>query len=210
MERFSLEPTVFDKSNFSKPRRSFFQCDEKYSLLRKGNEGLAALDPHTCFICRRVLSTRYSYRMHLQNFHRQTTKLFCDLCPKFYFSREAMLRHIRNAHCGKRFCCNVCDYKAANKTQLKYHKLIHADKVECTICKQPVTSLKGHMKTHTLKGRCSICQKLFSARNLTTHMKMHTRVRKCGSCNEKFDYKEDLRRFVKQIKGLLFFIYFLF
>lgn len=194
------EPKAFGYLKFRKSGNNLIENDELYAFLRKGNEKMGSKDPHTCFFCRKVISTRNNYKMHLKTFHRQTTKLFCDLCPKFYCIKGSLDRHMRDVHSGNIYSCNVCDHKTANKKSLKIHKMIHADKAKCPICKQPVTNLKLHMRAHKPRARCPFCQKMFSNRSLAAHMKLHagSNAKKCESCNETFANKKDLRRFASR------------
>lgn len=66
------------------------------------------------------------------------------------------------------FACHICDYKNPIKSNFENHKLSHAAKNECTICKKQVKFLESHMKSH--------------------------KIRKCESCEETFVNADDLRR----------------
>lgn len=120
--------------------------------------------------------------------------MFCDLCLKVYSTRKNISKHMENVHGSKRYSCNVCDFKTANKQVLERHKLIHGAKVECPICFKIVAVLKTHMISNKLKECCVVCQKIFSAGKLKRHMKTHDRPHKCRSCDEAFEIKGDLRR----------------
>lgn len=140
-------------------------------------------------LCQKKLSNRNALKDHLK-----ATKFFCDICPKFYSNRTGIAVHMSNVHSEKRFACNVCDYKTARKGDYQKHKAIHAARVQCPVCKKPVTALKEHMRYHKPKERCSICQKMLVKRSLKAHMDYHKRYFKCRSCVEVFKTKEDFRR----------------
>lgn len=41
------------------------------------------MNPHTCCLCQKIMSSRGSLKNHIENIHRSTALKFCDLCPKF-------------------------------------------------------------------------------------------------------------------------------
>lgn len=159
-------------------------------LVRKGNEGLRCNAPHSCCCCQKIFINRYSLKDHLETIHCKTTKMFCDLCPKFYFTKSTMIQHMIHAHRKKRFACNACDYKAATNPLLKKHKLTHAAKVECLFCKKLVTSGKSHKTVHKAKEMCSICCRMFSKCSMKRHMKTHNRIqyKKCSEMSRQKNY----------------------
>lgn len=165
------------------------------ALVRQGNDGLTATAPHTCSVCGKVVTTRHSLRVHLQTFHVNSAIMRCDLCPKFYFNKHAIFRHMKNRHAEKKFKCKVCGHETSRKENLEKHMLVHGGKVECPICKIRVVSLEGHLKKHRPKLQCSVCQKMFAETSLKKHMKVHSRPHKCGNCMEVFIYREELRRY---------------
>lgn len=155
------------------------------ALARKGNEGLRFDKPHTCCICQKVIS-KYSHLLdHLKNMHCRITKFSCDLCPKFYFTKPFMRRHMRESHSAKKFTCNSCDFKTTVKRSLEVHKLTHSAKIECPICKKQVSSLKSHQRMHEPEESCLICQKMISKRYVRKHMKVHG-LYECNICDEAF------------------------
>lgn len=165
------------------------------ALARRGNEKVGCLDFHTCCFCQKILSCRAALGRHIEMTHCKTTKLLCDFCPKIYFTKSAILRHLKSIHCKKRFACNICDFKTAQKGCLKGHKLTHAPKVQCHICKKPVTSLKKHLEAHRPKTACPICKEFFHKKAIENHMeKIHNGV-KCKKCQWTSDNFEKLRRY---------------
>lgn len=166
------------------------------ALAKKGNHGLKATDRHSCCICQKFFSCIESLRKHLVTFHHNTKKISCDLCPKFYFTKPAIVSHMR-VHGNFFFSCNICDYRTHSKGHFQRHKLTHSAKAECPICKKQVTVLNEHMKTHTqTKVSCPVCGKLFcKSSSMKHHIKCH-RLRKCEKCIKNFENREELRRWV--------------
>lgn len=175
-----------------KPRHS----EKVSSLAEKGNEGKPWDTLHTCCLCRKTLATRGVLKDHLENVHFRSKKIFCDLCPKFYFTKSSISLHM-TMHLKKKFACNVCDYKTARKGDLQQHQMVHAKKVECPVCKKSRFNLKAHMLVHKPKVSCSICQAMVLRGSLKKHLTTHeTKIRKCKICEDSFDSIEELRRWV--------------
>lgn len=193
LERIAVEIKTVSASNQYQEISS--KWDDADTLATKGNKALCYFDPHTCFLCQKVYSGRWYLKIHLKNVHCRSKKFFCDLCPKFYFTKRSISEHLRHLHASKRFACNVCDYKTAVEKTFRNHKMTHTAKVECPICKKPVTVLKEHMKFHDPKENCSICSKLIAKNYMTKHLKFHSReIQKCKCCTETFNTKEELKR----------------
>lgn len=167
--------------------------DSAEILSRKGNEGKRSSDPHSCCICKKVFFRRRAVKHHLEKSHLKTVEMLCDLCPKVFYMENAFIRHMRTAHGKKKFACDNCNYKTADKSNLRDHKLTHASRTECPVCSKRVASLRIHMQYHKPKVPCSICQIEVLPRCVRRHMKTH-KVQKCVDCGENFESSEDLRR----------------
>lgn len=169
--------------------------EEARNLCNQGNEGLLPKDPHTCCVCRKVLSNRYGLMKHLEAVHVRSETFRCTFCPKFYFDKYALKHHMKN-HDQKSFECKICDYKTAIKLRFEEHKLTHAAKVECPICSKPVSFLKQHMRWHKARVACPICSKMLHRYTISAHLKTHTERKNyiCEKCSEGFESKLDLNR----------------
>lgn len=199
-----LERLDFKMSGSSDHKKNIYKSKKKtgasaiaMTLAKKGNENLSCLDPHVCCFCGKLSSSRYALRSHIDTVHCKSRKLFCDLCPKYFFNRTHILTHMVTVHSKKNFSCNICDYKTASKRVFLFHKMTHNAKAPCPICNKQVSSMKRHIAIHKPKESCPICFKLFQKRCLKNHMKTHTRIKdaqKCRNCKDTFENKEDLRR----------------
>lgn len=129
-----------NRQNIYRSKKLSGPSEAAMALAKKGNENLTCYDPHTCCICKIVFSSRYALRSHIDVKHCKTKKMFCDLCPKEYFSRTKMIVHM-TVHCRRSFDCK-------NIQSSRFHKLTHAAKTPCPICKKEVSSMKNHMETH--------------------------------------------------------------
>lgn len=149
-----------------------------------------------CCWCQKEFKNRSNLKRHLEAVHCKTTKFKCDLCSKIFYTKNSISQHIANVHSEKRFSCDVCDFETKIFYTLKEHKLIHAPKVECPVCKKQVTSLKVHMLTHRHKPRiqCTICGKAILPKTMKFHLRLHSKKWDCSDCNEVFQNLEDFKR----------------
>lgn len=188
LKRCEARPATLNTSDSEENQRESVR-----SLALKGNTGRSATEAHTCCFCQKVLCDRNVLRIHLNSVHLRTKKMWCDHCPKFYFTKSAISSHVQ-WHCKKEFRCNICDYKAVAKRFLEIHIATHTKSVKCPICYKPVGSLTGHMRRHSSKVSCSICQRVVIQCNLKPHMMTHvTKIRRCDVCDEAFSNGNDLR-----------------
>lgn len=157
-------------------------------------------DTHTCSLCHYKFGNRQALRNHLENFHVRSQTFSCDLCPKFYFLKQ-MLRIHMDEHRQRSFECKFCNYKTSIRSRLENHEFIHAAKVDCPVCSEPVSNLKRHMRTnHELgvpKEACPICSKVVNATSLQRHLRIHEDEKNyvCEKCSDAFKSFEFLRRF---------------
>lgn len=193
MEGSSTETANFSLSNVNQRTKKSDYTESVQLLASKGNERLTNNDPHTCCFCRKIFNRRDHLKNHLEAVHCKTTKMSCGLCTKFFFTRDSLSKHMTGTHSEKRFACDACDFRTSFSTVLKTHKLKHASKVECPVCKKQVNALKIHMVTHRPKDACKICGKEIHKRTMELHMKVHQQYN-CGNCLEVLNNKEDLRR----------------
>lgn len=168
-------------------------------LLMTGNDGQTWNQPHTCCLCQKIFSVRAALRVHLEKNHFKVKKLYCDLCPKIYFSKGCIARHMKAAHERKKYVCKICKYRTATKSHFTRHNLLHTTKAKCPVCNEQVTSLKSHMEGHVPKESCPICRKMISQRTLLRHIETHKRVKimtqKCGvnKCKKRFDSTQGMK-----------------
>ena len=93
-------------------------CDfqtEKWSELGKHKKAVHKAKPNCekptpCPICQKVLSTRSSLRIHLDNVHHQSgdcVPVFqCGDCDKEYLSKSQLTEHYKTTHQNRRFTCS--------------------------------------------------------------------------------------------------------
>lgn len=163
------------------------------SLAKKGNEGLQARDPHTCCFCKKVCTGRPGLVTHLEGSHLRTTEMFCDLCPKVYYTKSTMTCHVKT-HRAKVFACDICDYRAAKEFLLRIHKGIHNEAEECPHCKKQVNDLKRHLDLHKAKVKCPDCPKFILKLFMRQHKETHHAPKTCSVCSKTLENKEALRR----------------
>lgn len=188
MERLPIEhlPTK------TKNRRTIVPTIE---LARKGNSGLRSTEPHTCYICKKIISNRSCLSQHLKSVHGESPAMFCDQCPKVFFVKTVLQDHMKG-HSTKVFACNICDYKSARIHNFRRHKSAHFLKEKCKICDKNVVSLEAHLrKVHQPREVCPICNKQIRSYKIKEHIWNHEGNRyKCKDCGETLPSAEFLRR----------------
>ena len=147
----------------------------------------------------------------------------CKLCPAEYKTTSELKRHHLRNHeemIVKKFECNICQSKFAEKCQLSRHEKAHqaSNKVACCLCRKEFTDrfyLKTHYQTdHPLfvanvLGRkvifdCKICDKNCGSESTLRrhHITCHEEMKRfeCNICQSKFVEKCLLSRHEKTHK----------
>ena len=103
---------------------------------------------------------------------------------------------------SKIFCCKTCDYRAATRTLLKQHEVIHTSKSfkckQCNYSCHTASHLKRHMFTHTkIKPiLCSLCGYSCTQNfQMRAHMLLHENERPyvCDICNATYKKEDSLK-----------------
>ncbi|CAH1642758.1 unnamed protein product [Spodoptera littoralis] len=149
--------------------------------LQNHNEGRHKKDEDgfECNVCKSTLSTKVTFKEHVQRHYR---RLECMVCQKRYNHMSSALQHYTEQHSGDAntlFSCNKCEFTASTRRAYRYHLDKHKEKPSCSICgNQFVNSngLKVHMYTvHQQSSRqykCEECNKQYRARSgLEAHQK---------------------------------------
>lgn len=127
--------------------------------------------PLICDQCGLQYQNRNIFRDHWKTHERPWA--FCDLCPKSFNRRDALIKHISAVHLKQRSLeCKTCGFKSFCKNNLKKHIACHDPKTECKVCSKMVSNMKNHLRSH-VKAKCSVCAKIISKTNFAIHMRMH-------------------------------------
>ena len=134
----------------------------------------------------------------------------CDVCKSVLSSRGALAKHLIIHSDKKPFQCDQCDLQFNQNRDLKTHKMqkhtLQRPHV-CGICGKGFVHkfyLMEHMTYHTgeREYQCNFCGKTFPAQSaLTKHMKRHSSTRSfaCHLCSKAFVVKKDLNVHVKLV-----------
>lgn len=149
--------------------------------LKNHNEGrhYKDADGFECNVCKSTLSTKVSFKEHVQRHFRRHE---CMVCHKRYHHMSSAIQHYVEQHADgdiPLFSCKKCDYTASTRRAYRYHLDKHKAKPSCKICgNQFVNSngLKVHMYTvheqSSRKYKCEECNKQYRARSgLEAHRK---------------------------------------
>ena len=102
----------------------------------------------------------------------------CHLCPRSFLIACWLKDHIKFAHEGFRFHCQLCDFSGSRKALLRHKRSIHEQRYKCEHCDYNGSTLK-YLQEHTeskhlgIRYNCDQCVASFgSTRNLNQHIKL--------------------------------------
>ncbi|XP_035787906.1 zinc finger protein 845-like [Anopheles albimanus] len=157
-----------------------------------------------CHLCKKVLSSQQSLKVHLAQMHSDDNQQICAICGKVFRTKQAMERHIKE-HRGEqlvdRMQCEYCKKWFNGKYNLRKHiRFIHNEDGQvfrCDICQHESPNsraLQNHkQRIHVEeKFQCTYCGKRFKRKpSLREHMASHTGkpLYSCEICGITFNSK---------------------
>ncbi|XP_050097100.1 transcription factor grauzone-like [Anopheles aquasalis] len=157
-----------------------------------------------CDLCKKVLSSQQSLRVHMAQMHSDDNQQICATCGKTFRTKQAMERHIKE-HRGEelvdRMQCEYCKKWFNGKYNLRKHiRFIHSEDGQvfrCDICQHESPNsraLQNHkQRIHVEeKFQCTYCGKRFKRKpSLREHMASHTGkpLYSCEVCGITFNSK---------------------
>ena len=217
--KWEKDVNIHKKSVHSKQRLICNNCDfetTNMSRLTKHiqlvHEGLKYLCPD----CEKQFSSKKYLTAHIKSVHKSEGRNFiCSLCGK-HFSHASSLANHKSVHSTVILSCNICDFKAKRKGQLKEHKqTMHEGSknkrkynpggpVNCSHCGKSYTDKKSlwrHKNTEHYKIRyyCSFCD--FKGTNLRRHIRSIHEGKKhpCSICAYQATQTNSLKNHMKRI-----------
>ncbi|CAG9134353.1 unnamed protein product [Plutella xylostella] len=164
----------------------------------------------TCNICKSVLNTQSSYRLHIRNHYKRYE---CEQCGKHYSNLHPILKHYSDMHekLETAYKCPHCDDFTTNSYRAyRYHIEKHKGQKQCAECGKTFSNTSGlrchiysvHKQTGAFK--CVPCDKVFRYRSsLKSHRhSCHGEAAEeqpfCGDCGTHFktvgSYKNHLKK----------------
>ncbi|XP_070203722.1 gastrula zinc finger protein XlCGF57.1-like [Littorina saxatilis] len=125
--------------------------------------------PHVCELCGKTFVFKGVLEQHKQYMHVKDKVFQCHLCPKFFYRRQGLARHVRT-HSGQRpWVCGQCGQGFTVKYNLKVHERLHSGErpYQCKQCDAAFAqknSLNVHMKKHEGGGGEISATRAFRAR----------------------------------------------
>ncbi|XP_031629669.1 zinc finger protein 502-like [Contarinia nasturtii] len=165
-----------------------------------------------CLHCSKAFKTYDDLQSH-QRLYCKEKKFKCNECDKKFFSRKALITHLRTLK-EKKFKCKLCGKTFKQMGELTIHTRSHTNErpFKCTICNKSykTSSMRAaHMDSH-ISGKtfeCTQCDKKLQSRtSYRNHMKRHTEEKKheCLNCGKKFFTRYHLRLHQSKIhKGVV-------
>ncbi|XP_055326680.1 zinc finger protein 25-like [Sitodiplosis mosellana] len=164
-----------------------------------------------CLHCSQAFQTYDDLQTHLKHFCKEK-KFKCYECDKKFFSKKALITHLRTLK-EKKFKCKLCGKAFKQQGELTIHTRSHTNErpFQCTICNKSykTSSMRAaHMDSH-ISGKtfeCQLCDKKLQSRtSYRNHMKRHTEEKKheCEHCGKRFFTRYHLKLHQSKIhKGL--------
>ena len=148
---------------------------------KKPPKGPSSRSPHTCEVCKKVLSSRGGLVKHLIT-HKEKKPYECDECHAQFNQNRDLNTHKMQKHTLQRpHVCGICGKGFVHKFYLMEHMNYH-------------TGERAH--------QCSVCGKTFPALSaLTKHTARHSTTRNfaCHLCAKCFVVKKDLNVHIKLV-----------
>lgn len=87
-----------------------------------------------CLYCKEVIpQSSIKIKQHIAQYHINEMPFWCELCGKGFLTSSGLMNHVQ-AHEGRKFMCQICDFKFKQKGHLKNHlKNIHKLAL-CPVC----------------------------------------------------------------------------
>jgi hypothetical protein len=150
------------------PTQECFICHKKFMLLtmkishikRDHKDMELTGECQTCGKYFEAFKNPVFYERHCQR-HFVAPTFVCSFCGKGYYKRESFDFHM-TTHSEIYLFCDLCDYKAQNKSLLQHHMKKHCNERRpvCDICSKTVWNLDNHIfSVHkTAKRGCYHCK----------------------------------------------------
>nr|XP_046481038.1 zinc finger protein 235-like [Neodiprion pinetum] len=172
------------------------------TMVEKGIPTEVSIAP-TCETCCKTFASKRKLTVHIKYVHSSLRPFVCEICSLAFKMKNALKKHMQIIHEGsyKLIPCQVCGYKAKDKSRLKDHYVRRHTSIyatSCYICGMQL-KFKRDLTTHINQIHCGpvVCEKcgdvLPNYRSLCNHKKTHhvgnsrrNRNFKCGICSKGF------------------------
>ncbi|XP_031356771.1 zinc finger protein 62 homolog [Photinus pyralis] len=163
-----------------------------------------------CDICNRTFKHAKSLGQHKSQAHYNAGKWNCKQCEKEYITAAGLVAHVKTAHLGVTYTCDVCKRTYLSESHFKIHQRNHEIGnvrllYTCMTCGDQLSSkssLKRHMRIHkeNFLYICDVCGKgLRTPQSFRNHSRIHSGEKPfgCHECGKTFVSKERLTEHVR-------------
>jgi len=166
---------------------------------RKSVTETTSVKQHTCETCGKEYSKLSKYNDHVLT-HSDVKPFDCKLCPKRFYSRSGLHKHVNACHEQTRtFECNICDKKFHLSETLSRHRIVHTPKDQrevfscdnCHTILSTIQSYKKHLKRNCINSgmyKCVKCKLKFKTKMAREahNCSQSDMVYPCDQCNKIF------------------------
>ncbi|KAF9816271.1 hypothetical protein SFRURICE_003822 [Spodoptera frugiperda] len=221
--------TVYLTEEDLRIEREKMLADEKYLKLPYKCELCIDVDGFECNVCKSTLSTKVSFKEHVQRHFRRTRRAYryhldkhkvkpsCKICGNQFVNSNGLKVHITvHEQSSRKYKCEECNKQYRARSGLEAHrKSVHAtsdNRAFCVPCKtyfKNRNTLNHHMRTHSKhidendkRLICNECgAKFLTKGSLQVHINWeHLKIaHKCTQCSKVFKNNYTLSRHVMYV-----------
>jgi KRAB domain-containing zinc finger protein len=173
--------------------------------------------PFQCKKCRKLYSTKSSFKAHMNVSHEKVKRYQCYFCSVANFTKSLLIRHMLNHTMEKPYKCQYCFQWYKSKESVTKHKdgkacirqITYPSLSPCYFCGKVSSNrqcLMSHMKSVHLKEasrRCNLCYKYFSSPTIINHhirtVHLLEKMHKCQLCSKKLGSSSELSRHIRSV-----------
>ncbi|XP_058463173.1 zinc finger protein 714-like [Malaya genurostris] len=192
-----------------KQNRKSKSQEERVKRYDDENRKISEFFKMTCEYCPEIAETFGRLQTHCRNVHNQKAGVKC--CDRIFYVKSRIIEHINSHQNPKRFHCEICQKYYHSKEYLALHNLKKHSKIEdkpfnCDKCDKSFSKaglLNAHMKAH-IQIKCTVCHRMLASKSLKMHMLRHTGNMKyvCDTCGKEFRSKITLEQHIKRHMGI--------
>ena len=184
--------------------KSHIQIHDNERIKMTGTQSLR-LTKFKCEICKKEITGKYNFKVHMENVHEELKRYKCNKCDKNFTQNIALKLHISAVHEKmKKFNCNQCGKHFAKGFNLKIHiQNVHEKEKISTKHHEyePIYDvMSGTQHMRYAKFKCEPCNKIITGKyNFKVHREnVHEGKKKyvCHRCDKHFTQNIGLKRHI--------------
>ncbi|XP_058464343.1 transcription factor grauzone-like [Malaya genurostris] len=199
---------IDENARIQEERRESESQEERVKRYDDENRKISEFFKMTCEYCSETAETFGRLQTHCRKAHDKRAGVKC--CDRTFYVKSRIIEHINSHQNPKRFYCEICQKYYNSKEYLALHRLKKHSKTEdnsfrCDKCGKNFPQqglLNAHLKAH-IQTKCTVCNLTLANNSLKMHMLRHTDMKYiCDTCGKEFRSKITLELHVKRHMGI--------